>query len=276
MKSMKCLGQVILFLISLVLPLQANADNWNEYLKAVDRFYILDNQEFNKISCNIEVPLTKNQIKQLHAQFEPIKDKIQIKENLADFNLTYSKNKGLDIKHPSFDIKILSEEGIADPAKLKKGIEMVKAGFNQQIEGAVMQLQGLFEGFETPKKSQYKIKEIKADKATYTAIYEKDDSNITEIYSHNQREVRQISKNGDEVSSVENYKNITDNKLLLADAQATINNSMGNIDMNMTISYEKLKDVLFPTHIESRFKQSMQSIKQEGQIDIYLKNCSLY
>lgn len=273
---MKSLGQVILFLIPLVLPLQANADNWNEYLKAVDRFYSLDNQEFNNVSCNIEVPLTKNQLKQLHAQVEPIKDKIQIKENLADFNLTYSKNKGLNINRPSFDIRILSEEGMADPAKVKKGIEMVNAGFNQQIEGAVMQLQGLFEGFETPKKSQYKIKEIKVDKATYTARYEKDNSNITEFYSHNQREVKQISKNGDEVSSVENYKNIADNKLLLADAQATINNSMGNIEMNMTISYEKLKDVLFPTHIESRFKQSIQSIKQEGQIDIYLKNCTLY
>ena len=273
---MKCLGRVLLFSISLVLPLQANADDWNEYLKAVDKFYSLDKQEFNNISCKIEVPVTKNQIRQLHAQFEPMKDKIQINENLTDFSLTYSKNKGLNINYPSFDIKIISEEGMADPAKIKKGIEMIKAGFKQQIDGAVMQLQGLFEGFETPKQSQYKMKEIKDDKATYTAKYEKDSSNFTESYSHNQREVKQISKNGDEVSSVENYKNIANNKLLLTDAQATINNAMGNIEMNMTISYEKVKDVLFPTHIESRFKQSIQTIKQEGQIDIYLKNCTLH
>ncbi len=273
---MKCLGRVLLFSISLILPLQANADDWNKYLNITDRFYNLDKQEFNNISCTIEVPVTKNQVKQLHAQFEPVKDKLEIKENLANFSLTYSKNEGLTISYPSFDIKIISKEGMADPAKVEKRIETVKSGFKQQIEGAVMQLQGLFEGFETPKKSQYKITEIKDDKATYTVKYEKDSSNFTETYSHNQRKVMQIAKNGDEkISSVENYKNIANNKLLLTDAQATINNTMGNIEMNMTISYEKVKDVLFPTRIESRFKQSIQTIKQEGQIDIYLKNCTL-
>jgi hypothetical protein len=258
-----------------VFPLHANADDWNRYLQVMDRFYSLDKQNMRTISCKIEVPVTKNQIKQLHAQFDPMKDKFEMHENLAVFSLTFSKNNGLAFKRPSLDIKIISEKGMADPARVKKGIEMVKAGFEQQIEGTVMQLQGLFEGFETPKKSQYNIKEIKADKTTYKAKYERNNRDVTEIYSRNQRTVKQISKNGDEISSVEHFKNVADSKLLLTDAHATINNSMGNMEMDMTISYEKVKEVLFPTHIEGHFKQSMQTIKQEGQIDIYLKNCTL-
>lgn len=272
---MSDLSRIILISIFLAFPTYAKADEWDKYMQSMDRFYNLDKQEFKSISCNIEVPLTKNQVKQLYAQFEPMKDKIEIRENLKDFSLSYSKNSGLSISYPSFDIKIISESGMADPAKVKKGIEMVQAGFKQQIEGTVMQLQGLFEGFETPKKSQYKIKEIKDDKTTYTAKYEKDGSSFTEVYSNKQRTVKQISKNGDEISSVENYNNVANNKLLLTDAQAIMNNAMGRIEMNTTISYEKVQDILFPTHMESRFKQSIQTINQEGQIDIYLKNCTL-
>jgi hypothetical protein len=273
---MKCLRQTFLFLLLLVFPLRAAADDWNKYLGATDRFYSLDKQEFTSISCTIEVPVTKNQVKQLHAQFEPLKDKLEMRESLADFSLKYSKNEGLTIHYPSFDIKIISEEGMADPAKVKKGIETIKAGFKQQIEGAVMQLQGLFEGLETPKKSQYKITAIKDDKAVYTATYEKDNSTFTETYSHDQRKVQQVSRNGEEkTSSVESYKNISNNKLLLTGVRAVINNAMGTMEIDMTISYEKVKDILFPTRLESLFKQSMQTIKQEGRIDISLKNCTM-
>lgn len=272
---MRHLILMLLITIFLIVPTFATADDWDKYMLSMDRFYNLDKQDFKSISCNIEVPLTKNQVKQLHTQFDPIKDKIELKENLADFSVTYTKNSGLNFNRPSLDIKIISEKGMSDSATVKKGVELVNAAFKQQVEGAIMQLQGLFDEFETPKKSQHKIKEIKSDKTTYTAIYDKDGSNFTEIYSNNQRKIKQISKNGDEISSTENYKNIAANKLLLTDAQANIKNAMGNIEMNMTISYEKIKDVLFPAHIDVRFKQSVQTIKQEGQVDIYLKDCIL-
>jgi hypothetical protein len=270
----KYLGRM-LFLILLGLPMLATADDWNKYIQIMDNFYKLDKQEFKTISCNIEVPLTINQVKQLKAQFEPMKDKIELKENLKDFKLTYNNNGELNINYPSLDIQIISEKGMADPATVKKGTEMVKAGFKQQVAGVGMQLKGLFEEFKTPKEGKQKIKEIKEDKTTYTVKYEIENSNITETYLQNQRKVKQMSQNGDEISSVANYKKTANNKLLLTDAQASVKNGMGNIEMNMTISYEKIKDISFPTHIESRFKQSMQTIKQEGQIDIYLKNCTL-
>jgi len=204
-----------------------------------------------------------------------MKDNIELKENLKDFSLTYSKNGELNINYPSLDIKIISEKSIADPTKVKEGIEMVNAGFKQQIKGAGMQLQGFFEAFTTPKKGILKIKKIKEDKATYTLEYEKENGAFSETYYKNQRKVKQKSKNGDEISSIENYKKIANNKLLLTDAQVVMKNAMANIEMNVTISYEKVEDILFPSHMESQFKQTMQNIKQEGKIDIYLKNCIL-
>jgi len=57
---MKYLGRILLFLICLVIPIHANADDWDKYIQIMDRFYNLDKQEFKTISCNIEVPLTIN------------------------------------------------------------------------------------------------------------------------------------------------------------------------------------------------------------------------
>jgi hypothetical protein len=205
-----------------------------------------------------------------------MKDNIELKENLKDFSLTYSKNGELNINYPSIDIKTISEKGMADPAKVKEGIEITKTGFKMQMEGVGRQLQSFFEAFTTPKKGTLKIKKIKEDKTTYTLEYKKENDTFTETYFKNQLKVKQKSKNGDEISSVENYKNIANNKLLLTDAQVVMKGaSSGNMEMNVTISYEKIKDVIFPSHIESQFKQNIQTIKQEGQIDIYLKNCIL-
>lgn len=270
---MHLLVQMLLIAISLIMPTFATADDWDEYMLSRDRFYSLDKQDFKSISCNIEMPVTQNQVKQLHDQFESMKDKIELKENLADFSVIYSKESGLSFKHPSLDIKIISEKGMSDPAKVKNGLELIRSGFKQQIDGTVMQLQGLFDGFDTPKKNKYKIREIKNDGLSYKAVYEKDGSNITETFSHNQRKLNEISKNGEKISVTENYKTISDNKLLLTDVQAEIKSAMANIEMSVTISYEKIKGILFPTHTGGYFKQSAQTIKQEGQFDIYLKNC---
>lgn len=272
---MRYLTKIISAILCLSFPLFANADEWNTYLKVKDRFYNLDNQEFNSISCNIEVPLINDLVKQLHVKFDSKKDRFKIKENAADFKLVYSKKEGLHIDSPKLDIKIISEGGMVDPDKVKKGIEMVKTGFNQAIEDTIITLQGFLKEIKIPKKGQFKIKEIKGTKAAYTAKYETDDSNITEIYSNNQRKLTQIFKNGSEVASVEDYKNIADNKLLVTGIQNNIKNTVSTMETNMTISYENIKGVLFPSHLEGHHKQSMQTMKQEGQIDIYLKNCTV-
>ena len=275
LQFMRYLTRIISAIIFLSFPLSANADEWNNYLKYKDRFYNLDKQEFNSISCNIDVPLINDLVKQMHAKFDSRKDRFKIKENAADFKLVYGKKEGLNIDSPKLDIKIISEGGMVDPDRVRKGIEMVKTGFNQAIKDTITTLQGFFEEIKIPKKGQFKIKEIHGSKAAYAAKYETDDSNITEIYSNNQRKLMRIFKNGSEVISVEDYKNIAGNKLLLTGIQTNIKDTASSIETNVTISYENIKGVLFPSRLEDHYKQSVQNVKQEGQIDIYLKNCTL-
>jgi hypothetical protein len=271
---MKCLI-VILLSFLVVAPLQANTDAWNDYLHVLNNFYTLDQQNFSSISCKIEVPIINNNLSQIHSQFSQFRDKIVIKENLATFSLIYRKSGGLTIYYPSLDIRIISEKGIADPAKVRKGIEMVKTGFKQQVEGVGEQLKGIFEGFETPKKNHYKMEEVKNDNSVYTVKYEKDNSHFTEIYSDNQRKVIVVDSNGGKISSIENYEKAPNGKLVPRNAHVTIDQQMAKMEMDLSISYEELKAIYFPTHVASHFNQSIQTMRQEGQVDIFLKNCTL-
>ena len=89
--SMNYFVQYFFIAMVLILPASAIADDWDKYVLSMDRFYNLDKQNFKSVSCDIEVPLTKNQVNQFHDQFDQMKDKIELKENLADFHMTYSK-----------------------------------------------------------------------------------------------------------------------------------------------------------------------------------------
>jgi hypothetical protein len=269
----------IIFVLSFVLtaPLQAHADDWNKYLDIVDNFYTLNQQNFKSISCHIEVPLINNILGQVHSQLSKLGDKIAITDDLASFGLTYSKQKGLTIHHPAFDVRIISEKGIKDRTKVKKGIDMMKTGFSQSIEGVAMQLEGFFEGFgyQVPRKNDYRIKEIRNDNGRYTVTYEKEKSSFTEIYSGNQRKVTQIGADGAKISSVENYDKIADDKLVLTDAHIVMDQPQLKMETDLSVSYQRVKNLTFPAHIMTRVKQSIQTIKTEGQFDIYLENCTM-
>lgn len=258
-----------------VAPLQANADTWNEYLQVLNKFYTLDQQEFESVSCNIEVPMINNLLRQLYTQFSDARDKIVIKEDLKKFSLIYRKSGGLTINDPTFEIRIISEEEVADPIKVRSGIEMINTGFKIAIEGAVSQIKSIFEVLEMPKKDQYKMEEVKNDNNVYTVKYEKDNSHFTEIYSDNQRKVTGVDSNDGKMSSSENYEKAPNGQLVLRNAHVTVDAPMSKIEMDISISYEELKTVYFPTHIASHFNQYIQTVRQEGQTDIFLKNCDL-
>jgi hypothetical protein len=273
----KCLRIIFILSFLVTAPLKADADDWNKYLDILDNFYTLNQQDFKSISCHIEVPLINNILRQVHSQLDKLGDKIAITEDLASFGLTYSKQKGLTIHHPAFDVRIISEKGIKDRAKAKKGIDMMKTGFSQSVEGVAMQLEGFFEGFgyQVPRETDYRIKEIRNDNGVYTVTYEKENSSFTEIYSGNQRKVTEMSANGEKSSSVENYDKAANGKLVLSDAHAVIDAPQTKMELDVSVSYQDVKNLIFPSHIVTRVKQSIQTIKTEGQVDIYLENCTM-
>lgn len=264
------------FVIIATLSPITSANELEDFLAYRDQFYSLDKQHFDRITCKIESDLLSNSVNQFKAQMVPLKDSLEIVENMVDFSLVYSASSGLHINEPSFEIIIKSEERVADIAKLKQGIEMVKTGFKYQVVGVKTQLEGLFEGFVSYKKEDYEIKEFGKTDDILTMKYKKKGDSVTETFTNNQREVQMIGKDDEEVHSIENYEEIDNNKLVLRNAKVTFKNKTSKIYTDLSITYKNIGSVLFPNTITSKTVLELQFTRQEGQSKLTLKECMIY
>lgn len=253
----------------------ASADNWEKYTKITDKYYRLDHEQFDIVSCNIDVPVISNGLAQLRTQLDQVKNNVIIEEDLNNFTIIYQKVGGLIVNRPTLNVKIISEEGLKDPNKVKQGIEMINSGFKAQVDGVGEQLQGIFEGFETPKKENYNFSKIFENNGVYVINYKKDGSNFVETHRDKQVAIEQDSKNGGKLSAIENYNKMHNKKLVFTDGSVSVNQPMLTADMNLAVSYQSLRNFLFPSTIKVKFNQTIQTIKQEGSYDIYINKCTV-
>ncbi|MDA2925769.1 ankyrin repeat domain-containing protein [Acidobacteria bacterium AH-259-G07] len=247
---------------------------WDQYLQVRSRFYYLDQQDFNDISCKVEAPTLTNLISQAQLALTLFKDNLEIQDNLSDFRLNFNKSTGLLIDSPKLDVKITSESGMPDPARLRSEIQSLKTHFKRLLDSVEAMLRSIFVFYTFPKK-QDEITQVVEDNGVYTFIYRKEGIEVIEIYSGNQIERKQTEMGG-EILSKENHVKTADGKLILTDANMSINQPMVNVETNVSVSYQEIGSIVFPSHIVSHSKQSIQGMRTETQIDIYLKDCKAY
>ena len=178
-KKMKMFVNMIVVIIVL-LPFSAygTESEWKKYLDLKNKYYYIDKQQFGEISCVIDVPLMNKLIEQIKNQIAHLKDKVEIRENLSSFSLTYSPTLGLTFSDPEFDVIVINTEGLADPERVRQGIDMMKNGFNMQVAGVKDILTGLFDDYYHPKKENYKDLTVTKNKDGYFVKYVSGSSNI--------------------------------------------------------------------------------------------------
>jgi hypothetical protein len=101
-------------------------NKWNEYLKFMEQFYYLDKQDFNNITCKIKVSIINNTLSAIKVFLKSFKNSVKIEENIDKFTLNFNSKIGLTFDLPIFEIKIISEEKIANPTQVKTGINQMK------------------------------------------------------------------------------------------------------------------------------------------------------
>lgn len=269
---------ISLLIIMSALPCVAAADDWEDYLAFKSQFYYLDDQEFNSITCNIESPMLAEMVKQTKAQLSPLKDNIEVVADLSGFSMSYSKSYsksgGLQINRPELDVVIKSEEGLADPAQARKGVDMINSGFKQVVDGLSMQLSGTLEEYTAPNREDFDELKLANAKEGLTFTYKREGSDVTETFSGNRLEIKSVNVGG-EMHALQNYARTGGDKLILKDASVTINQQVGKVESGILLTYQEVGSVIFPKSIVTNISQEIQSIKQEGQMEIYLKDCKV-
>lgn len=270
----KCLLLLVLALASITNS-WASADNWEKYAQITDKYYRLDKERFEIISCNIDVPVINNGLAQLRPQLDQVKNNVEIQEDLRNFTISYKRNGGLIIKCPTLNVKVISETGLKDPNRVKQGVEMINSGFKAQVDGVGEQLQGLFEGFETPKKGDYDVSKISENNGNYVINYKKDGSDFIETHREKQISIVQDTKNGGKLSSIEYYNKTYNNKLVFTDGNISVKQPMLTADIDLNVSYQTIRNFLFPSSIKFKLNQTIQTIKQEGSYEIFINQCTV-
>ena len=262
----------VILLLSLSTSLSA-ADNWQKYSTFMDRFYYLNKQNCNDISCRIKVSTLDTSLAQVREQLKSLKGKIKITENISEFSLNFNKDSGLTFNLPSFDVKIVSDKGIKDREQVETGIKYMKQGFQMQIDGATTTIRGLFASYIFPKREDLNIKAITVNKDEAKIIYETGQSKVTEIYEG--KTCKQIMQSPS-ISSQTNlkFRDVGD-KLLVDTADVTLKLVDATIDSKTSVEYQEVKGISFPAKLVTDFKMEFKNQKMEGQVIIFFENCEV-
>jgi hypothetical protein len=260
-------------LLSLFICSTAIAGQWEDYSRFMDRFYFLDKQNFDSISCRVVVSTLDEMLSNVRTQLKPFEDKIQIVEDISEFKLNFNRTHGLSFNLPSFDARIISQEGIRDRGQVERGIKYMKNGFQMQIDGVTQMIRGLFEAYLTPKESDYSIKEVTISGDEAKMIYEKEGNQTTDIYSKNTCNSTAIMPSGKAESNM-NFA-IVGEKLLIDNVSIQLTQASMSSNTDLVIDYKEIKGIIFPTKIISKSKLVMGNMAQEGQFEINLVDCTM-
>lgn len=262
--------------VILFLPVAAIADDWGKYSQIYARYYALDQQAFAQITCKLDAHPLVDSVSALRQQLASMKDKIRITDTLDNYALTFDRKTGLRFDDPALKVEIISETGMADPARVRDGISKVVEGFNSQVQGLDMQLKGLFEGYQTAKKEEVSIIKVESSPAADILEYKKDGATIRdEIRGGNMHSVSKSSGTQTIVDS--SYKTLQGGKLVLDKDNLQMTMPAQSVSMNSVVSYQSLDGITFPEDIEEHGVVSQgPAVQIKFDENIRLVRCELH
>ena len=264
----------VFFVIAIMSPgLSVAADtDWDAFVKLKEQYYYLDRQPLKEITCRIDVPLISDLVERIKQQLAPLQDKIEIRENLSPFALTYTPSDGLRFTDPEFEVIVKNSSDVADPEKLKNGIATMQSGFNQQIEGVKEILRGIFDDYASPTQKRYQNLSLARTEEGVVISYEFKGYQVTETYRDHTIRTLQTGPNA-KITATQTYGDTSGGKLLVQQGSATIEQPMGTVQTDFTIDYQTVNQVMFPKTITNHTEFTVNGVLQKGTVDIFLKDC---
>src|SRR5574341_473614 len=241
-------------------------DMWDEYQEFLQQFYFLDDQDFEQITCQVVVS-TLN-MEELRAQLRPVGRNISIVENMDDFKLIFGKKGGLSFNVPTFDIEIISEEGIADKKKVETGLSMIRNGIRKQLDGITEMLKGVFDEYTSPKKGKVEIKEIWKDGDKTKIRYVKEGKAVTSIWEGKTCKSWLVGP-GVQMESEEEYEQVG-TKLRVKRGNGSLTQGSIITNIGMESDYQYVGGVMLPSQILVEYSMIMPTGKQEAHFAIAL------
>jgi hypothetical protein len=248
------------------------ADEWEEFNRYIDRYYFIDDHEFEEITCTISVDQLDKLMDYIRSNIVKLPGAV-IRENLSDFQLVFKKGSVVSFKKPSIEIQVPNDQDSSMNQRRQMGARMVKEGFDTTVNGTVMVLEGLFESYTRPRKPRFSLESFSRDqeKAEYTYLFQGQE--FSTRCAGNQC-VSNFTSGGTTVESTETY-DLGNGKHMLRTSRGVLTDSLNTITSTININYMTLGNIVFPATISGSTQMHSNATSMEGQIGITLKDCQV-
>ena len=244
-------------LLACLPAVSARADAWSDYNKLMSRYYQIDKQETQSISCAISATPFDDAMKQMPFIAG------QISQQLSKFRVSVRPDGDVSFTMPAVSIKEDSPQASAD---FTNGLNMIVGGIKEMIGGVLDTL---------VTQKQDKLKDLavttKGDATTvsFNSVQDSGETDKIEItYTGDMDETKETSKDG-VTSSTTKYVSL-DGKLAPGASKAH-RDGASPLDASIEMKYQQVGKTWFPSRITTDVKDKQSPGGQHVVIDF--KDC---
>lgn len=257
-----------IILLSFTPPVHAG--DWEDFQGFLDRYYFIDDHDFEEITCAVKVETLDQMVGRLKEQFTGVPGAV-MEENVSDFGLTLRKGSGVTFRKPGLSLYLPPDRDLARNERKQQGVKMIEDGFGMSVEGTVMILEGLFEYFVRPREPRFTLQAFSMDQGKADFTYTVDGRTFT-ARCEGDRCVRNFSEKGTTVKDVETY-DVVDGEYFLSSTQAVYSDSMSTIETTLNIGYTTVQNIPVPYTITGTSQMRSMGTNMEGVTNITLRDC---
>ena len=263
---------IIAGLIAVFPSLLCAADSRETYMQLTDKYYFFNNLNFDKVTCHVVLPDLDTA--KLREKLKPLGDKVKLDENLKDFKVIYSKKDGVSFVVPDFEVIILSPEDASDPKGLGHGVDMINAGSQQQIRGAMEVIEAVLGDFISPPNGSMEDLDISSTKGKTIVKYTKEGISYSEIHSGSTKKIV-AELWGSDCESTDEFIQLK-GKLAPAKTSQLLRQGDNLINMTTEIKYQNLGKLFFPSSLEQHLIQlTGPNTRKDVRVNIAFDSCQV-
>lgn len=243
---------------------------WAKFARIEQRFYELDAQNMNVISCQISVP----QIAQELAAIRQRLGKTAVPQaDTENYRLSFLKSSGLQIDDPQMVYKSGSAVPKAGDAEFKENEAKFQKAFDTEISQIDGVIRDVFSALTTPRQADYELQDITGNDDHYTLHYRDDGAEVVEVISGN-KDVETSTRAGERVTAVSLFNKMPSGKWLFNFVYMRGISHDSEKYEKIQPAYQKIGGVIFPREIEAVAAVSTDGRKAAVMYQIQLVHCN--
>ena len=260
--------------VFMTFPAKASGSGAEQYKAAATKaFYFLGEERFSRFECGVQVDALDGLVKGLKDKAASGEMPITLTENTETFALNFSRaTDAITFTEPTLGIALKAGAKVGDEAKVERGLQNIRAGYQATVTGAMNILRGAFDDYQISRFATLRDVVFTPKGKGFLVGFSKDGAQVQVAFDGKTKRT-QFRMQGQVVKSVSTYKAFKGKGLALLSAEMS---PSPEISVNMSVDYARVKGLLVPSKFVVHSKQTFQGKTAENVVTIGLADCRVF